>query len=111
MKTKFLFAALLLSASAYAQTVPAPATPPASTTAPPQPATPAPINPAKTPQNTERGTIDQGAQAAAATQERVRKRQTVMDGQASPGIETTTDRRTKRMNNKKRPTRELPPTR
>ncbi|QIL77085.1 hypothetical protein [Hymenobacter sp. HDW8] len=118
MKTKFLCAALLLSASAYAQTAPAPATPPAATgspAAPPKAATPAPINPVPTPQNTERSTLDQSASPTAPAQERVRKRQTVMDGQASPSVETTTNRRTKRINEKKRPAADTqngtPPTR
>jgi hypothetical protein len=106
MKLKFLFAALLLSASAYAQTAPAPATPPASTLSPTgasQPAAPAAINPASTPQNTQRNTIDQSVPTTAPPQERVRKRQTVMDGQASPGVEATQGRRTKRLNGKQRP--------
>ena len=103
MKTIFFFAALLLSIATQAQTTPT-TTSPASTTPAvsiPQPTTPTSGDPQVPPPI---GTIDTGSMPTTQQprQDRVRKRQTVMDGKASPGVENTSGRRPKRSDAKKR---------
>jgi hypothetical protein len=107
MKIRLLFAALLLCGAVHAQTTPtttspAPVTPPATV---PQPTTPAGTAPQVPPPI---GTIDTRPMPTTQQprQDRVRNRQTVMEGQPSPSVKTKEERRASRTNTKKtRPAR------